>query len=131
MRKNSFAKYAALLLPCLLAACGGTEQTEEVPPQKWQDADVRVESRPSPPKPGMNEFLVMVTGERGRPVYDLVVSLRTDDKDDWKQAIQDGRVGVYRRAVEVEPGARSTLQVQIRNKETESVLRFPLTVGSP
>jgi hypothetical protein len=128
MRKNSIA---ALSLSCALAACGGSEPVAEIPAQKWLDADVRVESRPSPPKPGMNEFLVLVTGERGRPVYDLVVSLRTDDNDPWKQAIEDGRVGVYRRAVEVEPGTRSTLQVQIRRNDAESVLRFPLVPGSP
>jgi hypothetical protein len=128
MKKNSFA---ALLLSCALSACGGSEPAAEIPAQKWQDADVRVESRPSPPKPGMNEILVMVTGERGRPVYDLVVSLRTDDNDAWKQAIQDGRVGVYRRAVEVRPGARSTLQVQIRRNDAESVLRFPLALDRP
>lgn len=87
---------------------------------------MRVESRPSPPRTGMNEFLVMTTGERGRPVYDLIVSLRTDDHDEWKQAIQDGQVGVYRRAAEVAPGIRSTLQVQIRRNDVESTLRFPL-----
>jgi hypothetical protein len=115
----------ALALLGLLAACGG-RQAADAPPQIWGDAEVRIESRPSPPRTGMNEFLVMVTGERGKPISDLVVSLRTDDQDAWKQAIQDGQVGVYRRAAEVAPGTRSVLQVQIRRGDTESVLRFPL-----
>ncbi len=110
-----------------LAACGG-KQTADAPPQMLGDIEVRVESRPTPPRSGMNEFLVMVTGEHSKPIYDLVVSLRTDEQDAWKQAIQDGQVGVYRRAAQVAPGTRSVLQVQIRRNGTESVLRFPLQV---
>lgn len=123
--RGAIAKYGALFLLSALAACGG-ERVADTPTQKWQDVEVRVETRPSPPRAGMNEFLVMVTGKHGIPVYDLVVSLRTDDQDAWKQAIQDGQVGVYRRAARVEPGARSVLQVQIKRNGTESVLHFPL-----
>jgi hypothetical protein len=125
--RGAIAKYGALFLLGALPACGG-ERVADTPAQKWQDVEVRVETRPSPPRIGMNEFLVMVTGEHGIPVYDLVVSLRTDDQDAWKQAIQDGQVGVYRRAARVEPGARSVLQVQIKRNGTENVLHFPLTL---
>ncbi len=97
-------------------------------PQNWQGMEVRVETRPSPPRIGMNESLILVTGEHHRPIYDLMVSLRTSDQDPWKQAIQDGQVGVYRRAVEVAPGTRSVLQVQIKRNGTESILRFPLNL---
>ena len=118
----------AWILLVALTACGGNP-SQDAPLQKWQGIEVRVESRPTPPSPGMNEFLVMATGEHGRPVYDMIVSLRTDDHDEWKQAIQDGQVGVYRRAAEVEPGTRSVLQVQIKHDGTESVLRFPLNLA--
>lgn len=122
--------FAVLAMFLALAGCGGNEQAAAIPGQKWLDQDVQIESRPAPPRPGMNEILVMVTGAHGRPTYDLVVSLRTDDHDEWKQAIEDGQIGVYRRAVEVEPGARSVLQVQIRQRLAPeagaSVLRFPL-----
>ena len=121
-------KYAALFLLGILSACGGN-QAVDIPMQKWKDVEVRVESRPSPPSSGMNEFLIMVTGARGRPAYDLMVSLRTADQDPWKQAIQDGQVGVYRRAADVEPGARSVLQVQIKRNGEESVLHFPLVIS--
>jgi hypothetical protein len=87
-----------------------------------------VETRPDPPVPGMNEFLIMATGERGRPTYDLIVSLRTSDGDPWKQAIQDGQVGVYRRAAALEPVSRSVLQVQVRRGAEQGVLRFPFTL---
>ena len=121
------AKYCAPLILVILSACGG-DKLAEIPAQKWQGVEVRVEVRPNPPRAGMNEFLVMATGERGRPAYDLIVSIRTDDRDEWKQAIEDGQVGVYRRAAEVEPGARSVLQVQVKRNGEESILRFPLNL---
>lgn len=116
---------AAGLLLAAVAGCGG-ERAADAPQQKWRDLDVSVESRPSPPRAGMNEFLVMVTDARGRPAYNLVVSLRTSNQEPWKQAIEDGQVGVYRRAVKLEPSANSVLQVQIRRKDEEDVLLFPL-----
>lgn len=117
-----------VLAAAMLAGCSAGQQAEAIPAQKWQNLEVRVESRPSPPRPGMNEFLVMVTDSRGRPGYDLVVSLRTSDQDEWKQAIEDGQVGVYRRAVRVGPDARSALQVQLRRGDAGDVLYFPLKV---
>jgi len=126
--RKCFRQYAAFILVAGLTACGG-DPSQDAPVQKWQGMEIRVESRPSPPSPGMNEFLVMATGERGRAIYDMIVSLRTDDHDEWKQAIQDGQVGVYRRAAEVEPGTRSVLQVQIKHNGSESILRFPLNLA--
>lgn len=138
MQKNNFhtpanrpwgtcVKYIKLSLLVLLAACGG-DHAADTQPQKWQGAEVRVESRPSPPRPGVNEFLVIVTGERG-PIHDIMVSIRTDDQDQWIQAIQDGEVGVYRRAAKVAPGNRSVLQVKIKRNGAEGVLRFPLNLS--
>ena len=124
---GAMVKCAAFLLAGMLAAC--SDSGPEIPAQKWQNLDIRVEVRPNPPQVGMNEFLVLATGERSRPAYDLIVSLRTSDHDEWKQMIEDGQVGVYRRAAEVGPGERSVLQVQLKNKDAESVLRFPLSVA--
>jgi len=115
---------AGLLLTA--AACNSGDRAADVPPQKWKDMEVSVESRPSPPRAGMDEFLVMVTDGRGRPAYNLLVSLRTSDQNPWIQAIEDGQIGVYRRAVKVAPGTNSVLQVQIRRKDAEDVLYFPL-----
>ncbi len=120
------AGVAALCLAAGLAACSGGERAADLPPQAWRDMEVRVESRPNPPRAGMNEFLVMATDKRGRPGYDLIVSLRASDQDAWTQAIQDGQVGVYRRAVRVGPDARSVLQVQLKRRGMEDVLYFPL-----
>lgn len=125
--RSTYVKYIKLFFLVLLTACG-RDQVADTQPQKWQGAEVRVESRPSPPRPGINEFLVIVTGERG-PVHDIMVSVRTDDQDQWIQAIQDGEVGVYRRAAKVTLGTRSVLQVQIKRNGAEGVLRFPLNLS--
>lgn len=111
----------------LLSACGGV-QTDDAPPQRWQDYVVRVDSRPSPPRAGMNEILVMITDTKSRAGEDMIVSLRTSDRDKWIQAIEDGGLGVYRRAVVMEPGERSVLQVRLDRKGSQTVLRFPLKV---
>jgi len=118
------AKLVTVLLLGILAACG--DATKELPPQQWQGMEVRVEPRPSALNEGTSEFLVMVTDNRGKPAYNLVVSLRTSDQDPWVQAIEDGQVGVYRRGIKVDPGASAVLQVQLRRNEAEGVLRFPL-----
>jgi hypothetical protein len=124
---RTYVKYTKLIPLVLLGACGG-DQVADTQPQKWQGAEVRVESRPSPPRLGVNEFLVIVTGERG-PIHDVMVSIRTDDQDQWIQAIQDGEVGVYRRAAKVAPGTRSVLQVQMKRNGAEGVLRFPMNLS--
>ncbi len=120
-------KFAVVLLMGMLAACG--DQVENIPSQRWEGVDVHVETRPSPARVGMNEFLIMTSTNRGQPVYNLIVSIRTSDQDPWVQAIGDGQLGVYRRAAEVKPGVRSVVQVQIKRDGKESELLFPLKVG--
>lgn len=113
------------LVVCMLAACGGESQQSVVPAQHWKDMDVRVETHPNPPYAGMIEIVVIVTGPRGRPIHDLMVSLRGADTAPWVQAIQDGFIGVYRRAVVI---GDSGLQVQVLQNGEAKVLLFPLEV---
>ncbi len=120
-------RYVLILMLALLSGCSSDRVVDSVA-QHWQGLEIRVESRPSPPVAGMNEFLVIVTDQRGQSAWDCKVSVRTAQTDPWKQSIQDGRVGVYRRAALVEPGERSVLQVQISRNEDETVLRFPLNL---
>ncbi len=123
-RAGAFVRpLSMLVLVALMAACGGGA-ARQLPPQQWHGLEVRVESRPSPLQEGTSEFLVMVADSRGRPAYNLVVSMRTKDSEPWTQAIEDGQVGVYRRGIKAEPGA--VLQVQIRQDGAEGALRFPL-----
>lgn len=123
-----FALLAAITL--LLAGCGG-EPPLRFGPQTWQDISVFVETRPSPPRAGMNEFLVVATRKDRSHAWQLIVSLRTNPADDWRQAIQDGHVGVYRKALPVEDPAVDVLYLQVLDKRSGQTgeLRFPLNQG--
>ena len=74
----------------------------------------------------MNEFLIIANKRHRRPAYDLIVSLRTSENEPWKQTIQDGHVGVYRRAVSVQDPLKDILQVQLKEGGDVGVLYFPL-----
>ena len=73
----------------------------------------------------MNEFIIIATQPRGLPVDDLRVMIRLSDDEPWRQAIQDGETGVFRRALAFREGER-VLQVQLRTGSDTGVLRFLL-----
>lgn len=114
-----------------MSACGETADTYVVGTGRWGQFEVSVESRPSPPRPGNNEVVVIITGERHRPVYDARVSLRAQPDAAWTQAIEDGHVGVYRRAVNFGRGDRAIIQVQLQRGTDQSVLEFPVQLLTP
>ena len=105
-----------------------------IPPQTWHDFDIAVETRPTPVRAGMNEFLVIATSHRGLPVSDLVISLRVSPQFPWHQAIQDGHSGVYRTAIPLRADDTHVL-VQVRQKKTQTVLQYsllpPVSSASP
>ncbi|HEX7157078.1 MAG TPA: hypothetical protein VF229_07665 [Burkholderiaceae bacterium] len=105
---------------------GGREHA--IAPQRWGEIEIKVETRPAPPRPGANEILVMATGPHGRPVHDLMILVRAGDQAPWTQAIQDGYVGVYRRALQLGP-ENSMLQVQARSGGEQKVFSFALAIG--
>jgi hypothetical protein len=111
------------LVPSLFGCSGGTQDS---PTETWRDLQVHVESRSYGPIPGMKELLVFVNRNRVLPAWDCRVDLRTSDADPWRQAIEDGHVGVYRRAAKVDAREHSVLQVWIRAEGNETVLRIPL-----
>jgi hypothetical protein len=111
----------------ILSACSGA--TQDSPTEYWRDLRIHVESRGYSAMPGMRELLVFVNRGAGLPAWDCRIDLRTSDADSWKQAIEDGRVGVYRRAARVDQ-EHSVLQVWIRAEGNETVLHIPLTQKS-
>ena len=132
IKGDSMQRVSCLLLILLgLTACAD-ESAVRLGPQQWQDTQFVVESRPSPIRVGMNEFIVIATRERGRPGVGLVVSLRVNNEGDWHQAIQDGFTGVYRRAVKIDNPQTDVLSVQVRRsrpkqgEDSETTLNFPL-----
>lgn len=115
---------ALLSLATLLLACGGAGPS--FPPQQWEDIQIDLETRPPQLEPGMNEFLVIATRDRAKPAHDLIVSLAINDTEGWQQAIQDGHVGVYRRAIAVPDPVNDVLFVRIEHDNRQGILRFPL-----
>lgn len=116
-----------LVLPAfaamMLCGCGGA--TQDSPTEYWRDLRIHVETRSYSAVPGMRELLVFVNRGGELPAWDCRIDLRTSDADSWKQAIEDGRVGVYRRAAQVDR-EHSVLQIRIRAEGSETVLRIPL-----
>lgn len=97
-------------------------------PQQWEDLELRVEVRPSPIRVGMNEFIVIASRDVYKPGVGLVVNIRASEQSEWRQAIQDGFTGVYRRAVQVDDPQTQSLSVHVRrsDRDDETVLTFPL-----
>lgn len=120
---------AAVLGAALVMACGNSADSSQVGAQPWGSFNVAVEVRPAPPRPGHNEVVVIITGEHHRPVYDALVSVRADSRQDWVQAIEDGHVGVYRRAVSFGRNPVVTLQVRLQRADNQSILEFPVTLA--
>lgn len=92
--------------------------------------DVRIETHPNPPLAGMSEIVVIVTGPHGKPTHDLIISLRGNESMPWVQAIQDGFIGVYRRAVDIGEGETVVLQVRLQQGTEQKVLLFPLKLAA-
>ena len=118
----------ALLAAVGTSACGSGEQSGTVGTRQWGAYDVTVETRPWPPREGQNEVVVTVAGEHHRPIYDAVVTMRAQASSPWIQAIEDGHVGVYRRAVRFGPSGQNNLQVQLHRGDDSTILDFPVTV---
>jgi hypothetical protein len=127
---KKFLAISISLLVAGLTACNDENEPPPIPLQHWKEMDVRIETHPNPPLAGMSEIVVIVTGVRGRPVHDLIVSLRADDSAPWVQTIQDGYIGVYRRGVSVGFGESAVLQVRLQHGEEQQVLFFPLKLAA-
>jgi hypothetical protein len=128
MRRSTRALGAALVA-LAACACGSDQTSAMLGTGHWGPYDVEVETRPAPPRAGNNEVVVMVTGELHRPVYDALVHLRADPAAPWVQAIEDGHVGVYRRAVNFNRDT-TMLDVQLRRGDEMTVMAFPVTIGA-
>lgn len=123
--------YARVTLTCmvgalLLTGCSEEQAAAQIPAQKWNDYTVEMQSRPTPVVPGMNEFIVIISHGKAKPAHDFIVSVRVDDTAPWTQMIQDGYMGVFRRAVAVHDPSSEELNVQIQHGDDIGYLRFPL-----
>jgi len=120
-------KRALLIMLFILVNCNAGPRDYVPPEQVWNDWHVRIETRPGALRVGMNEFLVIISDARGlRPGENMLVKIRMSHSD-WIQAIPDGGVGVYRRALPVRDPAHAILYVYIKEeagKRREGQLHF-------
>ena len=124
---NSIHKLFALL--CFALALGACDtKVPTMPVQTWKGMTFSVETRPPKLGVGMNEFLVVASkvSNNNSPAHDLIVYLSIEGTHHWEEAIQDGFVGVYRRAVRVFDPAHDVLLLKIVHGKDTGILRFPL-----
>ena len=114
-----------LLLSLFLFGCA-PKDAQVFPVQQWQDLIIQLESRPNPVTQGANEFLLIAEDKSGKPGYEMIVSLRIRGNRNWRQAIQDGHSGVYRRALVVSDVQTAILEVGLKTSDAETILNFSL-----
>ncbi len=124
------ATLLAVIVTFAVGGCGNEEQTGTIGTRQWGPYEVTVETRPWPPRVGQNEVVVMIVGERRQPIYDALVTMRAQASSPWIQAIEDGHVGVYRRAVRFGGEGQSKLQIQLQRGDEKTVLDFPVALGA-
>jgi hypothetical protein len=118
----------SLLLVFLLFSCMG--EVPSSPVKEWEGMEFRLETRPPYITRGMMEFLVIANRPGRKPASDLLIELRVGPTGRWVQAIEDGNVGVYRRAMRINDPATDVMYMHIQNKKNkEGLLEFPLSYG--
>ncbi len=117
---------AALVLTFSLLGCSDDIPIYRFTPQQWGDVIITIEARPGPTAGSVCEFLIMASFANNTPAHSMMVSIRMNDQGPWKQAIQDGMVGVYRRSDRVNSLDTDVLAIQLKRKGEEGVLRFAL-----
>jgi len=116
-------KCLAVMVLLLSACSSGDVWMPE--PQLWDEFSIHYETRPEAVRPGMNEFLIIVNRDGKRHIPDLLVHIRTNASK-WRQAIPDGALGVYRRALPVGDIHVDQLHVRLRYHGKEGELTFAL-----
>lgn len=119
-----FTLFVALLLS---SACSG--ERVAMPTQQWSDMSFEVETRPPLAVSGMNEFVV-IASRNGKRVSEIIVSIQIMGTGKWRQAIQDGHIGVFRKSLFVKDPKQTSLLVRVRHSKKENkdetILEFPL-----
>ena len=113
---------AVILL--ILSACSSPEVWAPEP-QQWEEFTISLETRPEVMREGMNEFLLIVDRKGQRHIPDLLIKIRTSNSK-WKQAMPDGALGIYRRALQVRDFQHEQLYIRLSYHGKEGALTFEL-----
>ncbi|MDQ6982941.1 MAG: hypothetical protein Q9M08_08085 [Mariprofundus sp.] len=113
------------LLALLMSACSADEQSWSPKPQSWQDITISMETQPTPARVGMNEFLLIANHQQRGFVNDLLVEVHTEHSG-WKQAMPDGALGVFRRALPVSDIEHDHLYVRLTRRGEQGEIIFAL-----
>ena len=116
-----------ILMACalVLSACAAEEPVWTPPAQTWNDVVIRIETRPTVLRSGMNEFLVITQRQQRGFSADMMVDVRTESSN-WKQAMPDGALGIFRRALPVKDVQRDHLYVRLVRKGEQHEMVFAL-----
>jgi len=117
--------FGVLLAGLLLSACSAGEQGWLPEPQTWQDITMRIETQPAPIRKGMNEFILIANHQQRGFVNDLLVEVHTESSG-WKQAMPDGALGVFRRALPVGDVQHDHLYVRLIRGDQHGEMIFAL-----
>ena len=118
-------RHFVIALALVLSACVAEEQAWAPPTQTWNDVVIRIETRPTVLRSGMNEFLVITQRQQRGFAADMMVDVRTESSN-WKQAMPDGALGIFRRALPVKDVQRDHLYVRIVRKGERHEMVFAL-----
>jgi len=116
---------ATLLLLFMLSACSSSTPVWKAPTQAWGNFQVHFETRPDVLRHGMNEFLIFVNQQGKKHIPDLLVKIQIND-DGIQQAMPDGALGIYRRALYVHDTKHDRLHVHLSYHGKQGELVFPL-----
>jgi hypothetical protein len=124
MKKTAFFTLCLVMIIGVTSSCSNND-AYFLPVQHWHGIEFLVEPGPAPVRPGSTEFIVRATEADGHAAFNLILSVRLDENAPWRQAIQDGQTGVYRRGLVVKAG-QENLYMQIRRKDETGEIVFPL-----
>ena len=125
VKKSPYLTLGLVMIIGIVTSSCSNNDAYFLPVQHWHGIEFLVEPGPSPVRPGSTEFIVRATAADGHAAFDMVISVRLDENSSWRQAIQDGQTGVYRRGLVVAAG-QETLYMQIKHKGQTGELTFPL-----
>jgi len=114
-----------IVLALLLSACSSSTPVWTAPEQTWENFSVHFETRPEVLHEGMNEFLVFVNRQGKKHIPDLLVKIQIND-DRMQQAMPDGALGIYRRALYVHDEKTDRLHVHLAYHGKQGDLFFAL-----